>query len=343
MQSVIRSFYDPMEATVCFLDLISCIYAYVLEHAAVPRFVKMLECVNRTARGLEGDMARLIIDYMNAVRVVEPHGSFNSHGLSVGQSTSLLITADEGVTEYFNIGAGSSVADRVKEEMEGLGPYGSAPVSRSGTAGRSRGQSRSRSRGGTGRLTGSRQDTTPGTPVPGGASIESFWSGGGGDDDFQNVIETVSESGSPMGAGAAVGFTASVHSDTFGLPPPDDMSVGAGAVARRLNSLAERPKTALSQCDLEPEVQLIHKHEDPFAPSLSRMLQTSVPVMSFDVDGRAKSVLGARGAPTNTGALSPPVPESVRKFQKDLVRAMSSSAIKRSKSSQGRGQNKANK
>ena len=361
LQGIIKTYFDPIEGSVCFLDFIGMLYSSALENGKLPPFAKLLAESRVEHRGLDSNTAKLIVDFMGSIRLIEASSMFNVGGVTMGASTHMLVneSLDKDVNfrsivvgggEEFTreLSEGWSVQEDEKRPGESIVEVTvSAPPSRStaknsqasrrfGTneeyqvvakiASESRARSRGASRSKIGSLSAQAQTmsrsgtagggpgTTGNTPMDTAAGgLESFWSGAS---DFQTL---------PGGIGVEAGPSA--YSD-FGFAPvePDDISLGAGAVAKRMNSLdATRPKTALSQHDLTGDNMIvrtsIHKHEDPAVPSLSRMLQYSTKVV--------RKIPGAHIIPDDATVNLASKTSPVRKFQKELVRVMSSPGGKR--------------
>ncbi|GMH79316.1 hypothetical protein TrLO_g8392 [Triparma laevis f. longispina] len=394
LQQLIKVFFDPIEGSVCFLDFVGLLYSCALDGGKLPPFSNLAQqSLNPTRRGLEGHSAKLIVNFMSSLRLIETSCMFNVQGVTMGESTHMLLEGslekdfqlksgtasvksreggDGGISTGWSLAESSdpnnananadniptdplpNPGERVVEVSVSAPPSRQNMGSSQGgqrfgsnedyqqaartqlSRGRSRGASRGASRGDgmgssishtrSGPVGGSSALNTPMNAVsntvttPGGTlSLESFWSGAS---EFQSL---------PGGNGVDGGPSA--HSD-FGFAPaePDDISLGAAALAKRMSSLEARPKTAIYQHDITDHnpvvVQSIHKHEDPQVPSLSRMLQNSAKVVRH-VPGAASGREG-RGLKAFDDTVSVALKTSpVRKFQKDLVRVMSSPGGKR--------------
>ena len=369
LHAVIKKFFDPIEGNVCFLDFVIAVYSSVLDSGKLSTFSGLLEQIENPTRGLERDVVDAIVDFTRTLRLVEGHAMFNVQGISIEDSMSLMI---EGGSDYtLNAGEKSLTMNENTEEQQssemilaGGNASEGAPVdpgmltvdvtqppsrgdlrSQSGRGGQGgnkirigtaensvlvpEAMSRSASRG---FLKSGGGDKNPMSRGGGGGKsaasnanggIESFWSGMS---DFQSLPTS-----DVQGEG-------STHSDFGFVPagPPDDISIGAAAIKRRLNSLMERPKTSLSQIDVAQSSKdvraRLHMDDDAKVPSVSRMLQMSNKVIKLaETMPREVARLGC----DEESSLCSSVDDSrcqtspVREFQKNLVRAMSSPGGKR--------------
>ena len=360
LQTIMKKFFSPVEGNICYMDFVVFLYAGVLEFGTIGKFEDMSEWIETPNRGLERGTVDCLVDFMSTLRLIQGHAMFNVQGIAMGESTSLLIPDGAGGEEFvleprkkkltMNEEGAVEGARRLLKEEKRESPVDPGMLSVEVTLPPSRGLIKSagvrygsngdyiatadrKSRGGAG--TAEKREERENADV-----LQSFW--GEGDGEFQSL----------PGADFGVEAEESLHSD-FGFTPkePDEISVGAAAISRKLSSLLERPKTALFQSDLADEnleVKLnMHADTDPKPASVSRMLQMSNKVIkevggegggranwkvgnrdhysgSFKISGFGLDDDGTVGTVDSRCQTSP-----VREFQKDLVRAMSSPGGKR--------------